>query len=93
MNTTNNSMEEPHKYNAAQEKQTLKNAKRMACSHQVWKWSKLMGSREVRKAVIQIGRVVQGVQEKFVGELQRVDDILLSVLHGGSPDGFYFMKN
>lgn len=36
MNTTNNnSMEEPHKYNAAQEKRTLKNAKRMACSHQV----------------------------------------------------------
>lgn len=35
MNTTNNSMEEPHKYNAAREKQTLKNAKRMACSHQV----------------------------------------------------------
>ena len=62
MNTANNNyMDDPHKYNTAREKLTKKNIECMARSHQVCKWSKLMGSREIRRVVIQ-GRelVVQG---------------------------------
>lgn len=62
MNTTNNNdMDDPHRYNAAREKLTKKNIECVARSHHVCKWSKLTGSTEIRRVVIQ-GRelVVQG---------------------------------
>lgn len=49
-----------------------------------------MGSREVRKAVIQGRELV--VQGEVRGRSPKVDDILLSVLHGGSPDGLLHEK-